>query len=221
MTVKGDTGNIGIGTTNPETKIHVRNSGLEQIEIENPAPGGSSWYFDIGDHGLGLGGRMIIGYEGPLGGGLGGGDTYPVMTLSIAGNIGIGTTDPGSYKLYVAGSAYSTGGWSGSDIRWKKNISPLEGSLDKVNQLQGVSYDWNLEEYPDEGFSGSRQVGLIAQEVETVIPELVHTDDNGYKSVSYEKLTAVLVEALKELKTENEALKALVCPDHTEAEICR
>ena len=85
----------------------------------------------------------------------------------------IGTMNPGSYKLSVYGAAYSTGGWSGSDERWKKNIEPLENSLEKVSQVQGISFYWRIDEYPDQGFTEGKQIGLIAQEVEKVIPEIV------------------------------------------------
>ena len=94
-----------------------------------------------------------------------------------------------------------------SDVRMKKNIQPLNASLNKISMLEGVSFDWKTEEYVGNGFSGDRQIGLIAQDVEKVMPELVKTGSDGYKSVSYAKLTAVLVEAIKELKSENEALK--------------
>lgn len=126
----------------------------------------------------------------------------------VSGNVGIGTTNPGSYKLYVAGAAYSTGGWSGSDARWKKDVKSLEGSLNNVLKLQGVSYLWRTEEFPNNGFTKERQIGLIAQEVEKVTPELVHTNNEGYKSVSYEKLTAILIEAVKEQQKQINALKA-------------
>jgi hypothetical protein len=91
-----------------------------------------------------------------------------------------------------------------SDIRLKKNIRPIDSSLDKVEKLRGVSYEWKVEEYPDRGLVKGRQVGLIAQDVESVLPEIVSRDKNGYKLVSYSKLTAVLVEAVKELKAQNE-----------------
>ena len=74
-------------------------------------------------------------------------------------------------------------------------------------QLRGVSYDWKTEEYPDKGFSKDRQIGFIAQEVEPVIPELVKTGSDGYKALAYDKIVAVLVEAIKEVKTENDSLK--------------
>jgi len=108
-----------------------------------------------------------------------------------------------------------------SDARMKKNIKRLTASLNKVAMLEGVSFDWKTEAYADRGLSDDKQIGLIAQEVEKVMPELVRTGSDGYKSVSYSKLTALLVEAVKELesqnntaieqlKSENEALKAQI-----------
>ncbi len=90
------------------------------------------------------------------------------------------------------------GGGSFSDIRLKKNITPLSGPLEKVLSLQGVSYEWKREAFPQHNFEEGRQVGVIAQEVEQVFPELVHTDEDGYKSVNYAALIAPLVEAIKE-----------------------
>lgn len=95
-----------------------------------------------------------------------------------------------------------------SHIRLKRDIQPLDSSLDKVTELRGVSYKWKTDQYPDRGFRDTKQIGLIAQDVESVLPELVSTDSKEYKAVSYDKLTAVLVEAVKELKVENEELKA-------------
>ena len=99
---------------------------------------------------------------------------------------------------------------SSSDGRWKKNIRPLESSLDKISNLQGVSYEWKVDEYPDFGLMEGKQIGLVAQDVEKEIPELVSEDKDGYKAVSYTKLTAVLVEAVKELKSENQSQKKLI-----------
>jgi hypothetical protein len=66
--------------------------------------------------------------------------------------------------------------------------------------LNGVFYNWKTEKFKNMNFSKDRQLGFIAQEVEKVVPELVHTDSKGYKSMSYNKLTAVIVEAMKEMK---------------------
>jgi len=89
-----------------------------------------------------------------------------------------------------------------SDQRYKKDIHPLESSLDKVMHLQGVSYAWKKDAAMGAGFKDGRQIGLIAQEVEKVLPELVHTDKKGYKTLSYDKLAPVLIEALKEQQKE-------------------
>ncbi|MCP4129803.1 MAG: hypothetical protein GY754_02185 [bacterium] len=94
-----------------------------------------------------------------------------------------------------------------SDVRFKKDITPLSGSLQKLMSLQGVRYNWRTHEFKDRGFSTKRDIGFIAQDVEKLFPEMVHTTKDGYKTVSYSKMTAVLVEAVKEMKQENDRLK--------------
>lgn len=96
-----------------------------------------------------------------------------------------------------------------SDARLKKNVETLTSGLSIVNQLRGVRYNWK-----DEARTGNK-VGFIAQEVEAVLPELVVTKKDGFKAVNYAEMTAVLVEAVKELsleiaelKKENSTLKA-------------
>jgi len=111
-------------------------------------------------------------------------------------------------NLNVQGSIQHNGSTVHSDRRFKKEIRPLERSLDKTLKLNGVSYKWNVKEFPDKGFTDDTQIGFLAQELEEVYPELVHTDSDGYKSVSYEKVTAILVEAVKELKADNDELRA-------------
>jgi len=95
-----------------------------------------------------------------------------------------------------------------SDISFKRDIKPLEGSLEKVTSLKGVSFAWRTDQYPEKGFRDGRQIGLIAQDVEKVLPELVKTDKDGKKSLSYDKLTAVLVEAVKAQQKEIAAQEA-------------
>ena len=120
-----------------------------------------------------------------------------------------------NYAGYFNGNVTVTGTFANpSDSRYKTNIEKIENSLDKIMLINGVRFDWRSDEFPDMNFGGETQIGVIAQEVEKVLPELVFTDENGYKSVSYEKLTPVLIEAIKEqqeeveaLKTENEKLK--------------
>lgn len=86
-----------------------------------------------------------------------------------------------------------------SDERYKKDITTIVGALDKVSHLRGVSY--TLKE------SGLGNIGLIAQEVESVIPDVVRTNDDGVKSVTYGNIVGLLIEAIKELKQEIEELK--------------
>lgn len=91
-----------------------------------------------------------------------------------------------------------------SDQRFKKNISPITDSLSKLMKLTGVSYFWRVDEYKDMNFPANRDLGFIAQDVEKILPELVYTDSKGYKSVEYAKMVAVVVEAMKEMKTAND-----------------
>jgi len=98
--------------------------------------------------------------------------------------------------------------WGCSDRRYKKDIVPMKGVLPDLMKLQGVKYNWRKDEFPNmEFFNDRRQIGFIAQEMEKIFPEIVNTNEKGYKSIEYAKLTPVLVEAIKELKTENDSLK--------------
>ncbi len=119
------------------------------------------------------------------------------------GNIGIDITP--TEKLHVSGNGLFTGTVTAScgvlvcsDIRYKKNITPLTNSLHNVLSLEGIHYDWDSQKFPDKAFNDKRQIGFSAQELELIYPEMVHTDDDGYKSVDYSRLTPVLVEAIKE-----------------------
>jgi len=96
-----------------------------------------------------------------------------------------------------------------SDSRYKQTVSPLKNALCTVNQLNGVTYYWDRKRWPNR-FSEDKQIGFIAQEVEKIFPELVHTDSQGYKSVSYAKVTPILVEAIKEQQKEIKKLKTLL-----------
>ena len=86
-----------------------------------------------------------------------------------------------------------------SDIRLKKDIQPIGNALDKVLSLRGVKFNWK-----DPAMGTGGQVGLIAQDVEKVLPEVVSKDDKGYLGVDYSKLSPLLIEAVKDLKTEKD-----------------
>jgi hypothetical protein len=159
----------------------------------------------------------------------GGGNTLRVLKLALpnlsefvvgpgevvsTGNIRATYDIRAGRHLYAAGNIVATGNISStggtccaSDGRLKQNVAPLTRCLEKVQQLQGVSYDWRREEFPEMAFTERKQIGLIAQDVEEVFPEAVITRDDGYKALAYDKLTAVLVEALKEQQAQIESLK--------------
>lgn len=126
-----------------------------------------------------------------------------------AGNVGIGTTAPGQ-KLDVNGTVQATAFLYSSDERLKDNIWAIDNPLEKILKLNGVSFNWKN--------SGDKGIGLVAQDMENVFPELVKTDSvSGMKSVEYGNLVAPLIEAIKEQQKmienqqkEIEALKALI-----------
>jgi hypothetical protein len=91
-----------------------------------------------------------------------------------------------------------------SDERLKENIKPIENALEKVSKLGGYEFDWNEKQNVYEG----HDIGVIAQEVEAVFPELVTDRDNGFKAVKYEKLVAVLIESVKELSAKVKTLES-------------
>ena len=141
------------------------------------------------------------------------------MTLLENGNLGIGVGTP-QQRLHVDGTIRLDDVPSGagafdlrmssdgdimrqtSDIRLKKEIETLGESLEKVLRMRGVRYTWRQD--PEAGV----QLGLIAQEVQKVIPEIVHQNDDGFYSVDYSELVGVFVEAIKEQHKEVEELRA-------------
>jgi len=103
--------------------------------------------------------------------------------------------------------------YSSSDKRFKDNIKPIEKPLEKISKISGNTFDWKEENKIEHGYEGE-DVGVIAQEIEVVLPQIVTTRDNGYKAVKYDKLVALLIEGIKEqqiqindMKVEIENLK--------------
>jgi len=119
----------------------------------------------------------------------------------------IRVSNPGN--RYFSNSIYASSdvvAYFSSDVRLKDNIIRIESPLEKIAKLRGIEFNWNDNQdiYP----VGKRDLGVVAQEVEEVLPEIVETRASGYKAVKYEKLTPLLIEAVKELSKENEDLKA-------------
>lgn len=126
--------------------------------------------------------------------------------IDATGNTGIGTAIP-SQRLDVNGSIRAHNIQISSDKRYKKGIKTLENSLDKITKLRGTEYDYRIDKFKDINFDDRHQIGFIAQEIQEVLPELVHEDLNGYLSVNYQGLIPVLTEAIKEINAENTLIK--------------
>lgn len=217
MVINGS-GNVGIGTASPSDILHLKKtSGEAAIRLENPA--GNYWtlWNDAG------GSNFAIQYNG----------SSRVAVLN-GGNVGIGTTAP-AYKLDVAGSirtdgnmysnarpnfvlrlqgdrnmvlsdngvaVWNSGSWV-SDRSLKKDIEPINAALDLVKRVDGVTFKWK-----DDTVSNARQIGFIAQDIEKIAPEIVYDAGKGLKGIYYDKTTAILWQAVKELKAENDKLRA-------------
>jgi hypothetical protein len=110
------------------------------------------------------------------------------------------------YGVYSFGQAAGTTGWANvSDVRFKHNIAPLENALDSILNLRGITYEYRRDEFKTMNFPLGTHIGFIAQEIEKILPQVVMTDENGYKSVTYANVVPVLVEAVKTLKTQKDA----------------
>ncbi|MGB3130024.1 MAG: tail fiber domain-containing protein, partial [Saprospiraceae bacterium] len=118
----------------------------------------------------------------------------------------INTSTP-TQALHVIGNILASGTITPSDVRFKENVKNLNHSLEKIQNLRGVSYNHKAKFIKSHGLKEGNQIGFIAQELEKIFPEFVETGSDGYKAVDYAKLTPVLVEAIKEQQNEIAELK--------------
>ena len=156
---------------------------------------------------------------------------YPVITTDVYGrvtsvtNTVVGLVTTASYQIGSLGVGTAASGTLGeiraannitayysSDARLKENVVNIPDALSKVKSLNGVEFDWTdkyLEEHGGEDgyFLRKHDVGIIAQELEQVLPEIVADRPDGYKAVKYDRIVALLIEAIKELSEEVERLK--------------
>ncbi|MBC7187920.1 MAG: tail fiber domain-containing protein [Calditrichaeota bacterium] len=185
-------GKIGIGTATPTNLLTLRSAG-PWIEFQD-SDGGNYWI--IGAYG---GNYFALTEATP--GGMG----YTRLTVKEGGNLGIGTTAPANILTVQQSSPTDpiADAWlTYSSRRWKTNIKPIEAALAKVKGLRGVTFDWKED--------GKHDIGLVAEEVGEVIPEVVTYEENGRdaRSIDYGRLVAVLIEAIKEQQAQIEELKA-------------
>lgn len=192
------------------TGLYVHNPGFSTdnhayVSVRTTSSGGSpaiSWDIDnYGGYSLGINksDTSLRLYTDPNIG-----DGSNMITFSGQdGLIGIGGIDP-AYRLDVngdinsSGTVRSSGAALTSDARFKNKISNLDSVLIKLQNLQAVYHYWNTEAFPDRNFDSTRTIGLIAQELQKIYPELVSVDAKGYLGVDYAKFSAVLLQAIKE-----------------------
>ena len=195
----GDGGNVGIGTTSPVRPLDVVGSRLEMLRLmsshtmgarmrfQATAPGGHIWDIGATASGGAEGGEKFIIRDGNA--------SANRITIDRIGNVGIWVESPGNILTVSRNSPTDpiADAWTVySSRRWKTNIQTIENALEKVRRLRGVSFSW-IED-------GKHDIGLIAEEIGEVIPEVVEYENNNKdaKSVDYARLVAVLIEAVKE-----------------------
>lgn len=209
-------GNVGIGTSSPSSTLTVGNaigsiSGEltlnpaftanegGQINIKKSVNGSTAdWVIDQYGTSASDARFRIFNSIGESNG----------ISILENGNIGMGVLTP-SVRLQVGGDIIANSIAGSSDARFKTNITPIKNPLQKVLQLRGVNFDWNTKVFPDRNFSDQKAIGFIAQDVEKVLPEVVQTEktSEGYKAVQYDKVVALLVEAIKEQQKQIDRLK--------------
>ncbi len=199
--------NIGIGTTTPAERLDVGLGDAIVRGVSNFSSAGQVANLFVGDNAhevqaVNAGGIGLSAYQNPDG--LFVTDNEKLGSGCSQGFVGIQVTCP-TNSLTIAkgfGAAIADGWTTYSSRRWKTNIRTLQGALAKVEQLRGVSYD--LKE------SGKHEVGVIAEEVGAVVPEVVSYEENGRdaRGVDYSRLTALLIEAIKQQQRELRDLKS-------------
>ncbi len=192
MRIRGN-GNVGIGVSIPTRPLSFPETFGEKIQL-SPAPSG--------EYGIGV-------YPGEL----------RIHADQAGSKVSFGTQDNagsyaelakaernGAYAFSIFGSLWVNGTTYASDERFKQNITAIQAPLQKLMQINGVVYEMKAGEFSKNNFQKGRQIGLIAQNVEKVVPEAV-SEQNGYKGVDYAKLVPVLIEAIKELNRKQEQLE--------------
>ncbi|MFH1313698.1 MAG: tail fiber domain-containing protein [Candidatus Eisenbacteria bacterium] len=199
-------GNVGIGKLDPATLLHLRGED-PYITVSTTA----------NEAGIRLAKNDATEWEWGWNEGSGytyfwgsGGAGTSLVIEDATGEVGIGTSTP-SFPLDVAGAAHASSHPTSSDERFKRDVRQLSGVLDRLQRIRGVSFEWNALYESLGRASGHREIGVIAQEVEAEFPELVTTwGEEDYRAVEYGRMTGVLIEAIKELRAENEALRQRV-----------
>jgi hypothetical protein len=202
----GFLGGNGYGTTH----FSGRAGGMDVVAAENwtdAAMGSLVAFFTtpLGATGHPNGASVAIMPDGSVG--IGAFTQIPTIAdrLQVFGDIRVGTTGTNGCLKDFGGNVLA--GTCASDRRYKKGITPFGPALERVAALQPVHFYWRADEFPEHHFGDSQAYGLIAQEVEQVLPELVVTHEDGYKAVDYSKLPLLTIQAVKELKAQSDEFK--------------
>lgn len=216
-----NTTGVGIGTNTPLTKLDVRGT----ASVNGGALNGPTY--------LAPGALTIGDYGRNYGGGTGWNTNTAGLFLEAAANTEIAVHDAAhriASLMYFEGDALNritigrNMGWGSistvvisgnttcicappSDIRIKTDIKPLTQPLEKIMALEGIEFEFTNEHFPDKSFPEGRQIGLVAQNVEKVIPQVVITDPEGFKTLQYQNLTALLIEGVKTQQNQLNSLK--------------
>jgi hypothetical protein len=183
--------------------FHMNNSGTKTLEIGAGSAGDTTLMFTPNSTG-GTGGNINVNHA-----------SLPLL-FKLNGTIRARITNGGAMGLGVdptntAGRFEASNdivAFSSSDKNWKKNIKNINSPLEKLSQINGVEFDW-IEDEPIHGNKG-HDVGVIAQEIELVIPEAVQTRESGMKAVQYDKIIPLLIESIKEQQKQIDELKKLI-----------
>lgn len=214
MRIKGN-GNVGIGLTNPSNPLSFPATLAKKISLY---PGST------GDVGMSVSGNDFRLYSDNVNARISFG--YDSYISGFTSRAYVPAT--GVVAMVVQGQLNVNGTIYNSDVRYKKNILIIDNSLDKLMKLRGVVYEMRVDQFPTLSFESGQQMGLIAQEVEKVVPEVVSTNNEGFKSVDYAKLVPLLIESIKEqqklineIKLQCLALEKIVLKQQQELEILR
>ena len=190
-TICANGGNVGVGTGDPNTRLHVKGFDNTGTTATLKITSGSQNMLLDGNEIDALNTELHLNFN----------SRRNTTICANGGNVAIGKYTP-QYRLDVNGTAVATGGfWTASDKRFKKNIKDLETPNEKINQLNGVTYKFKKEKFGEIDFTETddrTEYGFLAQDLKKVFPELVREDEDGYFVVRYEGLIPVLVEAVKD-----------------------
>jgi hypothetical protein len=193
-------GFVGVGMTNPTYKLQVNDSIASVTAFGNftalQSIGGTGYRWSLANDSTFRLQYTTNGFSSV---------TTPLFVTSN-GALGLSVTPTNTQGRFEASNdivAFST-----SDKRWKNNIVKIDSPLEKISQISGVEFDW-IEDEPLHGNKG-HDVGVIAQEIELVIPEAVQTRESGMKAVQYDKIIPLLIESIKEQQKQIDELKELV-----------